>query len=60
LRRRLAEHAEQARLSRRLAELRTDVDLGIPLEALRRPSQAPDPRPFLRTQGLPERLAPRD
>jgi DNA polymerase-1 len=59
LRRRLAEHAEQARLSRRLAELRTDVDLDLPLEALRRPARAPDPRPFLRAQGLPERLAPR-
>jgi len=59
LRRRLAEHAEQARLSRRLAELRTDVRLDLPLEALRRPARAPDPRPFLRAQGLPERLAPR-
>lgn len=59
LRRRLAENAEQARLSRRLAELRTDVDLGLSLDALRRPAQAPDPRPFLRAQNLPERLAPR-
>lgn len=59
LRRRLAEYADQARLSRSLAELRTDVELGISLEALRRPSSAPDPRPFLLSQGLPERLAPR-
>jgi DNA polymerase-1 len=59
LRRRLAEHAAQARLSHRLAELRTDVDLDMPFEALRRPARAPDPRSFLRAQGLPEHLAPR-
>lgn len=59
LRRRLAEYAEQARLSRRLAMLRTDLELGVSFEALRRPKKMPELRSFLSSQGLPEGLAPR-
>ncbi len=55
----LIQHAEDARLSYRLAQLKDDVALEVALDDLAITAPPPDMRDYLASQGLPLSLVPR-